>query len=67
MADEPDDMAQRLEAAGRRLAEMSAAMDETKRRQDEIQRRQEELLDQLGRLSRAMDREGDDGEGSAGG
>lgn len=48
-------VAERLEAARRRLEEMSAAMDETKRRQDEIQREQAALLDQLERLSRAMD------------
>ena len=52
--DEPDPAA-RLEAASRKLAEMSAAMDETKRRQDEIQRQQDVLLEQLQRLSRAMD------------
>ena len=54
MPDEPDP-AERLDAASKKLAEMSAAMDETKRRQDEIQRKQDELLDQLNRLSRAMD------------
>jgi predicted transcriptional regulator len=52
--DEPDPQA-RLDAASKKLAEMSAAMDETKRRQDEIQRQQDALLAQLERLSRAMD------------
>jgi hypothetical protein len=54
--DEPDQAA-RLDAASKKLAEMSAAMDETKRRQDEIQRQQDALLDQLQRLSKAMDPE----------
>jgi septal ring factor EnvC (AmiA/AmiB activator) len=58
---EPDDVAQRLDATRRKLAEMSAAMDETKRRQDEIQRQQASLLDQLERLNRAID-PGDAGE-----
>jgi predicted transcriptional regulator len=46
---------ERLESARRRLEEMSAELDETKRRQDEIQCRQDALLDQLGRISRAME------------
>jgi hypothetical protein len=54
MADE-DDVAERLDETGRKLAKVSAAMDETKRRQDEIQRRQAALLDQLEKLNRAMD------------
>ncbi|MEA2459719.1 MAG: hypothetical protein QOC95_2691 [Thermoleophilaceae bacterium] len=54
---EEEDMAARLEATKRKLAEMSTAMDETKRRQDEIQSRQAALLDQLERLNRAMDPE----------
>jgi predicted transcriptional regulator len=65
MTDEPEpergdaakQMAERLDAARRRLAEMSASMDETKRRQDEIQRQQSDLLEQLARISRAMDGE----------
>jgi predicted transcriptional regulator len=52
---EEDSAAERLDAAGKRLAEMSEAMEETKRRQDEIQRRQAALLDQLERLTKAMD------------
>ncbi len=58
MAEERD-VAARLHATKRKLAEMSAAMDETKRRQDEIQDQQAALLDQLARLNRAMDRDGD--------
>lgn len=54
MAD-PEEVAERLEATKRKLAEMAAAMDETQRRQDEIQRQQAALLDQLERLNRAMD------------
>jgi predicted transcriptional regulator len=52
---EDEDPAARLDAAGKRLGEISAAMDETKRRQDEIQRRQDELLEQLAKLNRAID------------
>jgi predicted transcriptional regulator len=67
MTDEPrperdgaaEHMAQRLDAASKRLAEMSASMDETKRRQDEIQRQQSALLEQLARISRAIDGKGE--------
>lgn len=52
----PEGVAARLDATGRRLAEMSEAMEATKRRQDEIQRQQAELLDQLERLTRAVER-----------
>jgi hypothetical protein len=40
-----------------RLADLSAAMEDTRRRQEDVQRRQDALLDQLGRLSDAMDRQ----------
>jgi hypothetical protein len=39
-----------------RQAEIAAAMDETLERQREVQRRQDALLDQLGRIDRALDR-----------
>ena len=50
MADDPEqDLAERQ-------AEIAAAMDETLKRQEEVQRRQDALLDQLGRIDRALDR-----------
>ena len=53
MAEEEDEQADLAE----RQAEIAAAMDETLERQREVQRRQDALLDQLGRIDRALDRE----------
>jgi predicted transcriptional regulator len=62
--DPAERVARRLDAAGRRLAEMAEAMDEAGRRQDEIQRQQAELLERLERLNRAMDRRAGDEPGT---
>lgn len=46
----------------RRQSEIAAAMDETLERQREVQRRQDALLDQLGKIDRALDRQGEEPE-----
>jgi hypothetical protein len=53
MAEEEKDIAERQ-------AEIAAAMDDTLRRQDEVKHRQDALLDQLGRIERALDRRKDE-------
>jgi hypothetical protein len=42
-----------------RQADIAASMDETIERQREVQRRQDELLEQLGRISKALDEKGE--------
>jgi hypothetical protein len=49
-----------------RQAEIAAAMDETLERQREVQRRQDALLDQLGRIDRALDGKADPPAGGSG-
>ena len=53
MADERD--AEPDPGLAERQADIAAAMDETLRRQQEVQRRQDALLEQLGKIDRALD------------